>query len=110
MRPDVDNPLAGRAYVQCDHLRDRPARQHQPGPSRLQPHQPRPHHTAPPAPTRTIDRPTRAARRQVFTLSTPTAAAHACLVATEDGRYTTIQHGTRLWDTAEHVAELWETA
>jgi protein-L-isoaspartate(D-aspartate) O-methyltransferase len=44
-----------------------------------------------------------------LTLSTPAGAAQVALVADgQDGRFTTIQHNTRLWDTAEHVAGLWE--
>lgn len=43
-----------------------------------------------------------------LTLTTPAGAAQVALVGDADGRFTTIQHGVRLWDTAEHVADLWE--
>lgn len=43
-----------------------------------------------------------------LTLSTPAGSAHVARPAGEDGRFTTIQYGARLWDTAEHVAALWE--
>jgi protein-L-isoaspartate(D-aspartate) O-methyltransferase len=43
-----------------------------------------------------------------LTLATPAGTAQVALVADDDGRHTTIQHDARLWDTAEHVADLWE--
>jgi protein-L-isoaspartate(D-aspartate) O-methyltransferase len=43
-----------------------------------------------------------------LTLTTPHGFVQVGRVADDDGRHATIQHGARLWDTAEHVAELWE--
>jgi len=44
-----------------------------------------------------------------LTLTTPVASAQVATLASDaDGQFTTIQHGTRLWDTAEHVAGLWQ--
>ncbi|BCJ64792.1 methyltransferase domain-containing protein [Polymorphospora rubra] len=48
-------------------------------------------------------------RGTFLTLSTPIAYAQVARTATAtDGRHTTIQYDGRPWDTAEHVAELWQ--
>jgi len=43
-----------------------------------------------------------------LTLTTQAGYAQIALVAGVDGRHSTVQHGARVWDTAEHVADLWE--